>query len=85
MALHHDVLGQPRSSLSQVMVPDGAFYVFPNWETLLGRKSPSGGTIATDLDLCMHFLEDGALLSSPALRSTFPPLVCCLGCDSSKG
>src|SRR5215468_2202036 len=35
-------------------VPDGAFYVFPNCAGLLGRRTPKGKTIATDMDLCMY-------------------------------
>ncbi len=49
----------------EVMVPDGAFYVFPNCEALLGRKSPAGKAIATDLDLCMYFLEEAGVALVP--------------------
>ncbi len=38
-------------------VPDGAFYVFPGCRALLGRKTPEGKVVATDVDLCMYFLE----------------------------
>jgi len=56
----------------KVMVPDGAFYVFPNCEGLLGRKSPSGKTIATDLDLCMYFLEDAGVATVPGAAFELP-------------
>jgi len=56
----------------KVMVPDGAFYVFPNCEALLGRKSPSGKTIATDLDLCMYFLEDAGVATVPGAAFELP-------------
>jgi len=56
----------------QVMVPDGAFYVFPNCEALLGRKTPAGKTIATDLDLCMYFLEDAGVALVPGSAFELP-------------
>jgi aspartate aminotransferase len=53
-------------------VPDGAFYVFPNCEPLLGRKTPKGKTIATDLDLCMYFLEDAGVALVPGSAFELP-------------
>ena len=46
-------------------VPDGAFYVFPDCEGLLGRRTPKGKAITTDLELCMHFLEDAGVATVP--------------------
>jgi aspartate aminotransferase len=46
-------------------VPDGAFYVFPNCEALLGRRTPKGKVVATDLDLCMYFLEEAGVALVP--------------------
>lgn len=37
--------------------PEGAFYVFPNIEGLIGRKTPGGQTIATDRDFVMHLMD----------------------------
>jgi aspartate aminotransferase len=56
----------------EVMVPEGAFYVFPNCEALLGRKSPSGKAIATDLDLCMYFLEEAGVAVVPGAAFELP-------------
>ena len=56
----------------QCMVPDGAFYVFPNCEALLGRKSPAGKAIATDLDLCMYFLEEAGVALVPGSAFELP-------------
>jgi len=53
-------------------VPDGAFYVFPNCEALLGRKTPKGKTLATDLDLCMYFLEDAGVALVPGSAFELP-------------
>jgi aspartate aminotransferase len=37
--------------------PEGAFYVFPNCEGLLGRKAPSGTLIASGQDFVRELLE----------------------------
>ncbi|SFZ82289.1 aspartate aminotransferase [Devosia enhydra] len=40
------------------LVPEGAFYVFPSCAALLGRKSRSGMTLATDADFVIALLEE---------------------------
>jgi len=37
--------------------PEGAFYVYPSCEGLLGRTGPSGKRIETDADFCSELLE----------------------------
>jgi aspartate aminotransferase len=37
--------------------PEGAFYVYPRCEALIGRRAPSGRTIATDEDFVNELLE----------------------------
>jgi len=37
--------------------PDGAFYLFVNCSGLLGRKTPQGKTLESDIDVVMYFLE----------------------------
>jgi aspartate aminotransferase len=37
--------------------PGGAFYLFVNCGGLLGRKTPQGTTLETDIDVVMYFLE----------------------------
>jgi aspartate aminotransferase len=39
--------------------PQGAFYVFPNVQGLLGKTTPSGKTLSNDLDI-VHYLLDAA-------------------------
>ena len=56
----------------QCTLPDGAFYVFPNCEPLLGRRTPKGKAIATDLDLCMYFLEDAGVALVPGSAFELP-------------
>ena len=38
-------------------VPEGAFYVYPSCAGAIGRKAPSGRTIATDEDFVSELLE----------------------------
>jgi aspartate aminotransferase len=38
-------------------VPEGAFYVFPSCEGVLGRSTPDGKRLARSEDLVMHLLE----------------------------
>jgi aspartate aminotransferase len=37
--------------------PEGAFYVYPSCADAIGRKAPSGRTIATDEDFVSELLE----------------------------
>lgn len=37
--------------------PGGAFYLYVNCSGLIGRRTPTGGRIATDHDVVMYFLE----------------------------
>lgn len=37
--------------------PEGAFYVYPNCQGLIGRKTPEGTVLKTDDDVVRYFLE----------------------------
>ncbi len=37
--------------------PEGAFYVYPSISDLIGKKTPDGSVIETDLDFCTYILE----------------------------
>ncbi|MGO8064935.1 aspartate transaminase [Rhizobium leguminosarum] len=39
------------------LVPDGAFYLFPNCAGVIGKKTPEGKTIGTDLDFVLYLLD----------------------------
>jgi aspartate aminotransferase len=56
----------------ECMVPDGAFYVFPNCQALLGRRTAQGKVIATDIDLCMYFLEEAGVALVPGSAFELP-------------
>ena len=38
-------------------IPSGAFYLFPDIRSFLGRKTPEGESIETSADLCLYLLE----------------------------
>ncbi|NSY99558.1 aspartate transaminase [Agrobacterium tumefaciens] len=38
-------------------VPDGAFYLFPNCAGMIGRRTPEGKVIETDLDFVLYLLD----------------------------
>jgi aspartate aminotransferase len=40
------------------MIPDGAFYLFPDVSFYLGKKAPDGSVIDTSMDLCMYILNN---------------------------
>ncbi len=45
--------------------PEGAFYVFPNMQKLIGKKTPQGKTIGNSADLCDYWLDE-ALVATVA-------------------
>lgn len=59
--------------------PEGAFYVYPSCEGVIGKKRPDGATIKTDEDFIMYLLEDagvglvfgGAFGMSPYFRVSY--------------
>lgn len=60
-------------------VPQGAFYVFPSIKGLLGKRTPDGKTLATDLDVVLYLLDhagvavlDGTAYGTPGfIRISF--------------
>ena len=38
--------------------PEGAFYVFPSCEGVIGFTTPAGKVIANDVDYCAYLLEE---------------------------
>jgi aspartate aminotransferase len=59
--------------------PAGAFYIYPDVSGLIGRRTPEGKRIESDLDLSLYLLQsvgvavmDGAAYGmSPCLRLSF--------------
>jgi len=60
-------------------VPNGAFYLFPSVAGLIGKRTPTGRVLQTDLDVSLYFLEaagvavlDGTAYGMPShLRFSF--------------
>ena len=49
--------------------PEGAFYVYPSCEGVIGKKTPDGKTIANDTDFVTYLLEtEGVATSTEALE-----------------
>lgn len=46
-------------------LPEGAFYLFPNCEALLGSTTPEGQVIHNDLDYCAYLLEHALVAAVP--------------------
>jgi aspartate aminotransferase len=61
------------------LTPDGAFYVYPKCEGLIGKKTPQGRTLNNDEDVVTYFLESvgvacghgGAFGLSPHFRISY--------------
>jgi len=45
--------------------PSGAFYIFPDIRTFLGRSTPDGTKIETSTDLCLYLLEKHGVAAVP--------------------
>jgi len=41
--------------------PQGAFYLFPRCEGLLGRRTPSGKTLESEQDLVLYLMDEGGV------------------------
>ena len=46
-------------------VPAGAFYIFPDIEQFLGKKTPDGEAVKTSTDLCIYLLEKHGVATVP--------------------
>jgi aspartate aminotransferase len=46
-------------------MPEGAFYLFPSCQALLGSTTPEGRVIANDLDYCAYLLEQALVAAVP--------------------
>lgn len=45
--------------------PEGAFYLFPNCQGLVGRRSPQGATLRHDVDVARYLLEQAHVAVVP--------------------
>ncbi|MEE9333806.1 MAG: pyridoxal phosphate-dependent aminotransferase [Granulosicoccaceae bacterium] len=47
------------------LTPEGAFYVYPNCDGLIGKKTPTGRILKSDNDICDWLLEDHSVSAVP--------------------
>jgi aspartate aminotransferase len=51
----------------QMDIPDGAFYIFPSCEELIGKKTPSGMQIKNCTDFAQYLLEEALVAVVPGI------------------
>ncbi|CAE6794834.1 Aspartate aminotransferase [Paraburkholderia haematera] len=47
--------------------PEGAFYLFPSWEGLIGRATPEGKILQNDVDLCDYLFDYARVAVVPGI------------------
>lgn len=52
--------------------PEGAFYVFPSVKKLIGKKTPTGSIIASDIDVMNYFLHQANVAVIDGTSYGFP-------------
>ncbi|MCE2563312.1 pyridoxal phosphate-dependent aminotransferase [Komagataeibacter sp. FNDCF1] len=67
------IRGLARIDGLRTLVPQGAFYVFPHCGAYLGRTTPDGRVIATDVDLAQYLLTDGGVAVVPGAAFGLSP------------
>ena len=53
--------------------PEGAFYVYPDCSGVLGKVTPGGQTISTDIDFCTYLLEQHFVSAVPGAAFGLSP------------
>ncbi len=54
-------------------VPDGAFYIYPNCQGVIGKKTPSGNVINSDTDFASYLLEHVGVAVVPGVAFGLSP------------
>jgi aspartate aminotransferase len=52
--------------------PGGAFYVFVNCAGMIGRTTPDGKVLATDVDVSLHLLDHGVAIIAGSAYGVSP-------------
>ena len=55
-----------------VSSPQGAFYIFPSWQNLIGWKTPQGITLKEDMDFCRYILDAADTVIIPGSSFSMP-------------
>lgn len=53
-------------------IPDGAFYVFPSWQSCIGWKTREGKVLLNDMDFCQFILEQANVVVIPGSSFSMP-------------
>jgi aspartate aminotransferase len=59
--------------LLNVVSPPAAFYLYVECGALIGKRTPNGAVIASDVDLCRYLLEDGGVAVVPGTAFGLAP------------
>ncbi|MEQ7918391.1 pyridoxal phosphate-dependent aminotransferase [Xanthomonas sp. WHRI 1810A] len=59
--------------LLNVVSPPAAFYLYVECGALIGKRTPNGEVIASDVDLCRYLLEDGGVAVVPGTAFGLAP------------
>ncbi len=59
----------------EMLRPEGAFYVFPRCAGLLGKLTPKGKTLKTDVDVCDWLLDDHYVSCVPGAAFGLSPQI----------
>ena len=59
--------------LLNVASPPAAFYLYVECGALIGKRTPNGEVIASDVDLCRYLLEDGGVAVVPGTAFGLAP------------
>ncbi|WP_299948682.1 pyridoxal phosphate-dependent aminotransferase [uncultured Ruegeria sp.] len=53
--------------------PEGAFYVYPDCSGVIGKMTPAGRVITSDIEFCTHLLEDHYVSAVPGAAFGLSP------------
>lgn len=70
-----DIVVQALNAIDGIdcLEPEGAFYVYPRFADLIGRKTPGGMTIESDVDFCAYLLEEHFVSAVPGAAFGLSP------------
>ncbi len=55
------------------ITPEGAFYVYPDCSSVIGKMTPGGVTLASDVDFCTYLLEEHFISTVPGAAFGLSP------------
>ncbi|WP_035900707.1 pyridoxal phosphate-dependent aminotransferase [Labrenzia sp. DG1229] len=55
------------------LTPEGAFYVYPDCSGLIGRKTPAGRVLTSDIDICSWLLDEHHVSAVPGAAFGLSP------------